>query len=285
MPELITGGHGDPADRGDSDPKVAAALNAFAAGQGSEHAALSALAGTRLLVPVVAVLAEATGGAGGPGPCDDAAGPARLRREKVSEMALPTLVGSDGRLAVLAFTCLQSLTAWRRDARPVPVPARQAWQAGTQEASAVVIDVAGPVPLAVDGARLAALAEGRPPPLPHEDPDVRALADAAMTGEPLIAGFALLPGENGSDLTIQVMLAHGHGPGHAQAQAAIQRAVERIAADGGGRVRRGITVTATMADRPGDAASPGIRSAPEGGSAGGMPPAASGAQGAEAGAP
>ena len=283
MPELITGGHGDPADRGDSDPEVAAALNAFAAGQGSEHAALSALAGTRLLVPVVAILAEATGGAQGPD--DDAAERGRLRREKVSEMALPTLVGNDGRLGVLVFTCLRALTAWRPDARPVPVPARQAWQAGVQEASAVVIDVAGPVPLAVDGARLAALADGRPPPLPHQDPDVRALADAAMTGEPLIAGFALLPGENGSDLTIQVMLAHGQRPGQVLAQAAIQRAVERIAAAGGGRVRRGITVTASVADRLGGAAGHGSPPAPEGGSAGGMPPATSRAQGAEAGGP
>ena len=283
MPGLITGGLGDPTDRGGPDPGVAAALSAFAAGQGSEHAALTALAGARLLVPVVAVLADATDEGGGvPGP-PGAAGPGRPRGEKVSEMALPTLVGGDGRRAVLAFTCLPSLTGWRPDARPVPVTARQAWQAGIEEADAVVIDVAGPVPLAVDGARLAALAAGRPPPLPHEDPDVRALADAAMTGEPLIAGFALLPGENGSDLTIQVMLAHGHEPGQAQAQAAIQRAVERIAAAGGGRVRRGITVTASMADRPGDAAGRGIPAAPEGGSAGGMPPATSGAQGAEAG--
>jgi hypothetical protein len=64
VPELITGGLGDPADRGDSDPEVAEALSAFAAGQGSEHAALSALAGARLLVPVVAVLGEAPGSDG-----------------------------------------------------------------------------------------------------------------------------------------------------------------------------------------------------------------------------
>jgi hypothetical protein len=290
VPGLITGGLGDPTDRGGSDPGVAAALSAFAAGQGSEHAVLTALAGARLLVPVVAVLAEAedgdgagvpgppaahgdgTGipgppaadgdgagvpgppaadgdGAGIPGPLA-AAGPARPRGEKVSEMALPTLVGGDGRLAVLAFTCLRSLTAWRPDARPVPVTARQAWQAGVEEASAVVIDVAGPVPLAVDGARLAALAAGRPPPLPHEDPDVRALADAALAGEPLIEGFALRPGEDGSDLTIQVTLARGHGPAQAGAQAAIRRAAERIAAGAAGRVRRGITVTASASDRP-----------------------------------
>jgi SseB protein N-terminal domain len=251
VPELITGGLGDPTDRGDADPQVAAALGAFAAGRGSEHAALAALARARLLVPVVAVLAEAApagGTAAGPG---GAAGPARgLRREKTSEMALPTLLGSDGRRAVLAFTCLPSLTGWRPDARPVPVTAPQVWQAGTHEASAVVIDIAGPVPFAVDGARLAALAEGRPAPLPHNDPDVRALAAAALASEPLIAGFVLLPGGGDSDLTISVTLARGCGPADARAEAAIQRAVERIVAGGGARVRRGITVAASAGGQP-----------------------------------
>jgi len=243
VPELITGGLGDPTDRGERDPRAAAALSAFAAGHGSEHAALTALAGTRLLVPVVAVLAEAEAAAS-----TESGSP--LRREKASEMALPILIGSDGRPAVLSFTGLQPLARWRPDARPVPVAAHQVWQAGVQEASAVVIDVAGPVPFAVDGARLAALAEGRPVPLPHEDPDVRALADAALTGEPLIAAFALRPGEGGSDLTIQVTLAPGYGSADARAQAAIQRAVERIVAGGGGRVRRGITVAASTGGQP-----------------------------------
>ena len=244
MPELITGGLGDPTDRGDADPRVAAALAAFAAGHGSEHAALAALAGARLLVPVVAVLAEAV-------PADDAAGPGRgLRREKASEMALPTLLGSDGRRAVLAFTSLSSLTGWRPDARPVPVTAGQVWQAGAQEASAVVIDIAGPVPFAVDGARLAALAEGRPAPPPHDDPDMQDLADAALADEPPVAGFALLPGGGDSDLTIQLTLAPGYGPAGARAQAAVQRAVERIMAGGGGRVRRGITVAVSTSGQP-----------------------------------
>jgi hypothetical protein len=251
VPELITGGLGDPTDRGDADPRLAAALGAFAAGQGSEHAALAALVTARLLVPVVAVLAEAApAGDAAAGPAA-AAGPGRgLRREKASEMALPTLLGSDGRQAVLAFTCLPALAGWRPDARPVPVTGRQVWQAAAEEAGAVVIDVAGPVPFAVDGARLAALAEGRPPPLPHDDPDTQALAAAALASEPPVAGFALLPGRGGSDLTIQVTLAPGYGPSDARAQAAIQRAVERIVADGGGRVRRGITVAVSTGGQP-----------------------------------
>jgi SseB protein N-terminal domain len=202
-------------------------------------------------VPAETVRAGGTGvrGPAGAGPED--AGETR----KVSEMALPTLVGSDGRHALLAFTCLQSLARWRPDARPVPVPADRVWQAGLQEASAVVIDVAGPVPFAVDGARLAALAENRPPPLPHEDPDVRAAAGAALSAEAVIAGFALLPGEGDSDLTIQVTLVPGCGPGQARAQEAIQRSAERILAEVGGRVRRGIAVAATVGGPPGGGAS------------------------------
>ena len=101
-----------------------AALDAYAAGRGSEHAVLTALAACRLLVPVVALLTA--GESGGPG---------GLRREKSSEMALPTLIGADGRAALPAFTCLDTLTCWRADARPVLVPAAGVWQSGVQLAS------------------------------------------------------------------------------------------------------------------------------------------------------
>ena len=189
-------------DDGAADPAVLAALAAYAAGQGSEHAALNALASSRLLVPVVAVLTEEASGdaeaaegiEAAEGSETEAAGDGRgsgLRREKSTEMALPTLIGRDGRAAVLAFTSLDALTRWRPDARPVAVPAARAWQAGAEEASAVVIDVAGPVPVTVDGARLAALAAGRPAPLPHQDPDVLAALHAALGGEPLIVQASL----------------------------------------------------------------------------------------------
>ena len=183
-----------PGDDGAADPAVLAALTGYAAGRGSEHAALTALAGSRVLVPVVAVLAEedeadnAAAGAAAPG--------AGLRREKTTEMALPTLIGRDGRAAILAFTSLDALTRWRPDARPVAVPAARAWQAGVQEASAVVIDVAGPVPVTVEGARLAALAAGRSVPLPHQDPDVLAALHAVLGTEPLIVQASLTtPGQ------------------------------------------------------------------------------------------
>jgi hypothetical protein len=229
---------------------VSAALVAYAAGRGSEHAALTALAAGRLLVPVVALVTEAE---------DEA--PDGLRRDKNSEMALPTLIGADGRAALPAFTGRDSLARWRPDARPVPVPATQVWQSGAQEASAVVIDVAGPVPFAVDGARLAALAGGRPAPMPHEDPDVAALVGGLLTAEPAIAGFGLRPGRHGTDLMLCLV------PAPAAAEVQLREAVERVSAavmaGAEGRVRRGIEVMFTEA-APAEAAAPAA-AAPEAG--------------------
>ena len=181
---LNPGGQQFRGDRGAADPRVAAALAAYQAGQGSEQAALTALAAARLLVPVVAVATDPFGRSRDRG----------RHRLQDSEMVLPTLIGRDGRPAVLAFTSLDALARWRPNARPVPAEADRVWRAAVADGCAVVIDVAGPVPLAVEGARLAALAAGQPVPLPYEDPDVRAEVQAAIAAEPAIAGFSLAPG-------------------------------------------------------------------------------------------
>ncbi len=171
-----------------------------------------------------------------------------LAREKSSEMALPTLIGADGRAALPAFTCLDTLARWRAGARPVPVPATQVWRSGAQEASAVVIDVAGPVPFAVDGARLAALAEGRPAPMPYQDPDVMELVRGLLAGEPAIAGFRLLPGQQGTDLTL--CLVPVAGATGAEVRAAAGRASAGVVTGAGDRVRRGIEVAVTGEGHP-----------------------------------
>jgi hypothetical protein len=222
-------------DHGDAGPQVTEALAAYQAGKGSEQAALTALAGARLLIPVVAVLAD-----GAPGDQGDGA----AAGDKNSEMVLPTLIGNDGRPAVLAFTGVESLTRWRRNARPVPAEADRVWRAAVTDGCAVVIDVAGPVPIAVEGARLAALAAGQPAPPAHEDPDVRAEVEAAVAAEPLITGFGLAAGteEEGAgaaDLAVRLHLAPGDRP-PADWQPAVNRAASRIAGRLAGRLRRGV---------------------------------------------
>ncbi|MDQ2813080.1 MAG: SseB family protein [Actinomycetota bacterium] len=218
-------------DNGAADPRVRKALAAYVAGEGSEQAALSALSAARLLVPVVAILADgsAPGGAHG---------------DKNSEMVLPTLIGQDGRPAVLAFTCLDALTRWRPNARPVPAEADRVWRAAVADGCAVVIDVAGPVPLAVEGARLDALAGGQPVPPPHEDPDVRAAVEAALAAEPTIAGFSLTASStDGTDLAIRLSLAVRDW------EPVVDRAASSIAARLAGRLRRGIEFSVAAAPR------------------------------------
>jgi hypothetical protein len=196
---------------------VTAILAAYAAGQAAETAVLDAVASARLLVPVVAVLAEANADG----------------TEKETEMALPTLIGNDGRKAVIAFTGVETVTRWRADARPVPVPAPRLWPAvAAEEADAVVVDVAGPVPLVIEGARLRALAAGEPVPPPHADPDVRAAVAAVADGFDLgPTGFDLGPGGEDADLTVTL---------RAKDQDRAKAAAEAIAASLAPRLRRGV---------------------------------------------
>jgi len=229
------GGHLNPGgqqfrdDRGAADPRAAAALAAYQAGQDSEQAALTALAAARLLVPVIAVLADGTA-ADSDKNSDKNSG---KNGDKNSEMVLPTLIGRDGRSAVLAFTSLDALARWRPNARPVPAEAGRVWRAAVADGYAVVIDVAGPVPLAVEGARLQALAAGRPVPPAHEDPDLRAEVEVAVAAEPLITGFSLAPSHE-VDLAVRLRVAG------VDWQPAVNRVANGIAARLAGRLRRGV---------------------------------------------
>jgi len=151
-------------DDGGADPVVAAALATYdraGAVEPSAHLeALAVLQDSRVLVPVVAILDEMEDA-----PPDARAG-SGLPREKSSDMAAVLMTGRDGRTALLAFTSTASLDRWGQsyaggEARPVPVPARQAASAALQDqAAALLVDVAGPVLFVVEGEDLEALAAG-----------------------------------------------------------------------------------------------------------------------------
>ena len=143
-------------DTGVADPALNTALQQYAADPAAYPAVLAALAGARVLVPVVAVLGEVEVG-------DDG-----LARDKTSDMAAVLLTGADGRMALLAFTSTDTLRTWQADARPVPVAAHLAAQTAVQEgAAALVIDLAGPTRFVVEGDDVHRLASGwRPVRLP-----------------------------------------------------------------------------------------------------------------------
>lgn len=185
-------------DDGAADPALTQALTAWHADPtaAAEARVLAALAGVRLLVPVVAVLTESETGEDG------------LRRDKTSEMAVPTLNAPGERRGLPAFTSTEALARWRPDARPVAVTLPQALQALVHEqANALVLDVAGPVPYELSGGALQAAAEGRTDPRPLADPAVAGALRAVLAAEPAVLGAHLAPGGADSDGTLALALA------------------------------------------------------------------------------
>jgi SseB protein N-terminal domain len=111
--------------------------------------AVAALCGDRLLVPVVATATRFG---------ETVAG---LASDKEAEMSVVTLQARDGRRALLAFTGLDALQSWQPEARPVPVTVERAAQtARDEDLTAVLVDMAGPHPLVIDGEVLGELAAG-----------------------------------------------------------------------------------------------------------------------------
>ncbi|MFF3059066.1 SseB family protein [Streptomyces sp. NPDC057909] len=223
-------------DDGTADPALTAALAAWAEDRTAIGPVLEALKGARLLVPVVAVLGEVE---------EDETG---LRREKTSDMAVPTLQAGDRR-ALPAFTSTASLARWDPQARPVAVPLHQALQAAAHEkADTVVLDLAGPVAFELTGSALLALAEGRTSADPLDDPAVTSAVREAVAAEPAVIRAHLVPGRAGG--TLALVLA----PDAAPADAA-HRVAESLAADEVLRARlvRGLD----LALLPADAITPG----------------------------
>lgn len=127
-------------DHDDDSPNEAlvAALEAHARGLGGPADVHSALAASRLLIPVVE---HESGG--------------------VSHLTSVTVTDVDGEPVMLAFTSESALRSWDSHARPVPVPTRSAAEAALANgATSVVIDIAGPVSFAVDAPGLRSLASG-----------------------------------------------------------------------------------------------------------------------------
>lgn len=125
----MTGHHGPslaepafPGDDGLVDPRLTPVL-------GDERATLAQLGPARVFVPIVAVLGErATDGS-----------------DKSADMAAVLLTGADGRRALLAFTSVETMTAWNPQARPVPVYGQAAAQSALAEgAAALILDLGQP---------------------------------------------------------------------------------------------------------------------------------------------
>ena len=151
-PDPVAGGRAIPdpgfaGDDGAADVGLATALARFAEDRERHLEVFLALQSARLLVPVLAVPGEVE--------VDDAG----LAHEKTSDMVTVLVTGRDGRQAMLGFSSVETMAAWRADARPVPVAAPLVALSAMQgAAAALLVDVAGPTTYVLEGELLEGLA-------------------------------------------------------------------------------------------------------------------------------
>lgn len=198
------------ADDGSADPAVVAALAHFRsldltdpARASAQSAVIDAIAASRLLVPLIAEAGE-TG-----------IGPNGLVVDKTQELALITVAGPAGQQVMPAFTSVAAMTAWRADARPVPVDARRAALAAVAEGiNWIVLDPTSPTEFVIRRPVVAAIAQGIAWTPSHVDRDLIAVFAASAGVEPHVRSIQMVPGDPDArglsdDVILQVVLAPG----------------------------------------------------------------------------
>lgn len=206
-----------PGDDGSTPPEVQAALAAHRAGQDPHRTGLvRALAGSRVLVPIMAVATELGTTAHG------------LTGDNGADMAMVSIQSPDGAKTLPIFTSAAALTAWRADARPVPVVTPQAAQAAVQEeCTSLLVDPAGSgaadageaadapetgeaqsEPILLPRSVLWALAQGRDWIPPHEDPELAAALEGIGERVAAVIGLSAHPGTR-TEVELQLRLQPG----------------------------------------------------------------------------
>lgn len=191
-------------DDGSADPVLIELLAAARRDEAAVYPAYAALAGRRVLVPIVALLGE-TEAAETVGPDGTV-----LRRDKDSDMAVVTLIAPDGVKALPAFTSVAGLAEWGEragfpQARPIPVTLETAAAATLQEeAKVLLLDLGGPGQFEISGSPLRAFAQGRKPMLPAVDPEVMAGINRVLKGVPAVARVLVSArlGQAAEDVTV-----------------------------------------------------------------------------------
>lgn len=195
-------------DDGTADPQLLEALRRHRGHDATEADVVAALAGTRVLVPVLAVPA---------GPDDGA------------DMAMVSVCAPDGRSALPVFSSIAALAAWRDDARPVPVEVERAALSAVSEGCALmVLDPGGEAPFLVRRPAVWALAQGWPWTPSPADPQVRAAVARAAAGAARLQGAHT---EAGVRAELRVVLHVAGGLDAASLDSVVADVSARLAAD------------------------------------------------------
>lgn len=116
-------------DSGETPADVAERLTAWRAGSGAFTDLVAAFAANRFLIPLVAHAG------------DDFDADYPVMEDKVQELSVVTVSGPNGEKVIPAFTSVAAMSAWNRDARPIPIEAqRVALAAASEQTDRLVVN-------------------------------------------------------------------------------------------------------------------------------------------------
>jgi hypothetical protein len=190
-------------DDGTAPEHLLTAVARFRAGEVDASAVVDALRSSRLLVPLLATLAEAGAGVDG------------LTVDKSAELSIVTVAGPDGRSVLPVFSSVAAMQRWNPAARPVPADAvRVALAAASEQTELVVLDPTSPTEFSVRRPAVWAIAQSAPWIPSYLDPEVAAVFRSSVRSEPTVGSIDLTAGDPdarlaGPELLVRLALLPG----------------------------------------------------------------------------
>lgn len=189
-------------DDGTTPEAVVAAILAFRDGTGSLTELATALADSRALIPLMTHAGDDF----------DADNP--VMEDKVQELAVVTLAGPNGETVYPAFTSVEAMRAWNRDARPIPIEMRRVCLATAGEGAERVVVNPGTDQIVLRRPVVWAIAQGHPVVMAWESVELLDDLRESLSGIDNLHDVALAAGDltasgNGPELRIVLTLPAG----------------------------------------------------------------------------
>jgi hypothetical protein len=192
-------------DTGETPVAVAERLTAWRAGTGSFTDLVAALAASRFLIPLVAHAG------------DDFDADHPVMEDKVQELSVVTVSGPNGEIVIPAFTSAEAMTAWNRDARPIPIEAQRVALAAASEHTDRIVVNPGTDSIVLRRPVVWSIAQGNPYRAPWESTDFVAEVRELVAGIPNLSEVGVAPADpratgDGPDVALFLGLPEGLTP-------------------------------------------------------------------------
>jgi hypothetical protein len=190
-------------DDGTANPRLIELIRALRAGEATSDAVFEELKETRVLIPLLAHIAESGIGAHG------------QTVDKSADLSIVTVSTPDGQDGLPVFTSVDAMKRWNKDARPVPTMARKAALAAASEGNKrLIIDPMAESEFVLRRPAIEALAQGLRWVSPELDERVVKAFHLALDNISNLSGFELAAGDpqcllEGAELILTLRLPEG----------------------------------------------------------------------------